>query len=469
MTEVNLIFPHQLFENHPAVGNGHVNFLIEEYLFFRQYQFHKHKILFHRTSMKAYQEKLRSAGNEVHYIDAHDECADIRQLIVHLHQQGVKEIHFVDPTDDWLSRRISHGSTAHGIKQHRYQSPLFINGIEELDYFKSGKKKLFQTAFYKQQRKLHRILLDGKGEPQGGKWTYDVQNRRKFPSHSEPPKVTYPKKTQHFIDAKKYVEQHFGENPGDIPDSPVFPMDRDTSVKWMDQFLEARFREYGTYQDAIVSGALVLHHSVMSPLINTGLVTPGEFIERILEYSSQHEIPINSTEGLVRQILGWREFVRGVYQNYGPMERTKNFWGFTRKIPSSFYTGETGITPVDQVIRKVLKYAYCHHIERLMILGNFMLLCEFDPDEVYRWFMELFIDAYDWVMVPNIYGMSQFADGGLFATKPYISGSNYLRKMSDFERGNWENLGCFVLAFSECKQRFLFTKSQVKDVTYKFR
>jgi deoxyribodipyrimidine photolyase-related protein len=175
-------------------------------------------------------------------------------------------------------------------------------------------------------------------------------------------------------------------------------------------------------------------------MLNVGLITPDEIIDACLDYAGKNDIPINSTEGFVRQILGWREFMRGMYEARGRDERTRNYWGFTKKIPPSFYDGTTGIYPVDKTIRKVLKTGYCHHIERLMVLGNFMLLCEFDPDEVYRWFMELFIDAYDWVMVPNVYGMSQFADGGLMATKPYISGSNYLMKMSDYKKGNWQEV-----------------------------
>ena len=150
------------------------------------------------------------------------------------------------------------------------------------------------------------------------------------------------------------------------------------------------------------------------------------------------DIPLNSTEGFIRQVTGWRDFIRIVYMLKGSEQRTCNYWKFKRKIPFCFYTGKTGIEPIDVVIQKVLETGYCHHIERLMVLGNFMLLCEFDPDEVYRWFMELFIDAYDWVMVPNVYGMSQFADGGLMSTKPYISGSNYLMKMSDYPKGDWQ-------------------------------
>jgi deoxyribodipyrimidine photolyase-related protein len=173
-------------------------------------------------------------------------------------------------------------------------------------------------------------------------------------------------------------------------------------------------------------------------MLNVGLITPDEVLRKALTFANENNVPLNSTEGFVRQIIGWREFIRGVYLAKGGEERTRNFWGFDRKIPDSFYTGETGIPPVDKTIKKVLETGYCHHIERLMVLGNFMLLCEIDPDEVYRWFMELFIDAYDWVMVPNIYGMSQFADGGLTSTKPYISGSNYLMKMSDYPKGEWQ-------------------------------
>jgi len=148
-------------------------------------------------------------------------------------------------------------------------------------------------------------------------------------------------------------------------------------------------------------------------------------------------VPLNALEGFVRQVMGWREFVRLVYRTHGRVQRKKNFWGFTHGIPAAFYDGSTGVEPVDHVIRQVLRTGYCHHIERLMILGNFMLLCELSPDAVYRWFMEMFIDSYDWVMVPNVYGMSQFADGGLMSTKPYISGSSYVLKMSDFKKGSW--------------------------------
>ena len=175
-------------------------------------------------------------------------------------------------------------------------------------------------------------------------------------------------------------------------------------------------------------------------MLNTGLLTPQQIIDEVLNHVEKNDAPLNSIEGFIRQISGWREFIRIVYERESTKQRTTNYWKFKRKIPASFWTGTTGILPIDITIKKVLKTGYCHHIERLMVLGNFMLLCEFDPNEVHRWFMELFIDAYDWVMVPNVYGMTQFADGGLMTTKPYISGSNYLMKMSDYEKGEWQQV-----------------------------
>ena len=197
----------------------------------------------------------------------------------------------------------------------------------------------------------------------------------------------------------------------------------------------------------------------MSPLINSGLLDPKYILHESIEFYKKNNIPLNSSEGFIRQIIGWREFIRGVYICKGSEERTKNYWGFKRKIPKSFYNGTTGIDPIDDTIKKVNKSGYANHIERLMILGNFMVLCEFDPDEVYKWFMELFIDSYDWVMVPNVYGMSQFADGGLMSTKPYISSSNYIIKMSDYKKGSWSDIWDGLFWSFMDKQREFFKKN----------
>ena len=178
----------------------------------------------------------------------------------------------------------------------------------------------------------------------------------------------------------------------------------------------------------------------MTPYLNIGLITPKDVLAQTLDFSIENNVPLNSLEGFIRQIIGWREFVRGIYCMDGNKQRTKNFWKFNKKLSKSFYEGKTTIDPVDDTIKKVLNHAYSHHIERLMVLGNIMLLLEISPNEVYKWFMEMYIDAYDWVMVPNIYGMSQFADGGLMCTKPYISGSNYIIKMSNYKKNNWSKV-----------------------------
>jgi deoxyribodipyrimidine photolyase-related protein len=255
-----------------------------------------------------------------------------------------------------------------------------------------------------------------------------------------PPPVYFPERTALWNEAVDYTLSRFPENPGSISKDRLYPLTHQEAHDWLEQFLTYRFHDFGIYEDAIVKESSILNHSILSPLMNVGLIEPREIINRALEFSKEEEVPINSTEGFIRQIIGWREFIRGMYLSKGRFSRTRNFWGFDRKIPRSFYDGSTGIEPIDQTIRKVLESGYCNHIERLMILGNFMLLCEFDPDEVYRWFMELFIDAYDWVMVPNVYGMCLFADGGSFATKPYIGGSNYIKKMSNYPKGEWEQV-----------------------------
>ena len=223
--------------------------------------------------------------------------------------------------------------------------------------------------------------------------------------------------------------------------------------------MKNRFHDFGPYEDAVVKDERVLNHSLLSPLINSGLLSPKFIINESIRFYKKYNIPLNSCEGFIRQIIGWREFIRGVYEIKGSYERTHNFWNFSRKIPESFYNGTTGIEPVDDSIKKVIKSAYSHHIERLMVIGNFMLLCEFDPDEVYRWFMELYIDAYDWVMVPNVYGMSQFADGGLMSTKPYISGSSYILKMSDYKKGKWCEVWDGLFWNFMNKQREFFVKN----------
>jgi len=435
---INIIFPHQLFAESPLINNGHDIYLIEEFLFFNQYKFHKQKIAFHRASMKSYQDYLQSKGATVYYIESTDKLSDIRLFLDEKTNQSINKIIIIDPVDNWLEKRISKHKKQLTI--NILNSPAFLNTKDDLStFFRKDKKSFFQTTFYKQQRKRLNILLDKENKPIGGKWTFDKENRKKYPKGKTPPNMYFPKPNRYWTEAVQYTEKYFDDNPGVMTKDPLYPIDHNQSEDWFTQFLDYRFHEFGLYEDAIVKQQSYLNHSILTPMLNVGLLLPYHIVQKSIRYAEKNTIPINSTEGFIRQIIGWREFMLGMYQCKGSYSRNKNFWNFNKSIPQSFYDGSTGIEPIDDTIKRVLKTGYCHHIERLMVLGNFMLLCEFNPDEVYQWFMELFIDAYDWVMVPNVYGMSQFSDGGTFATKPYIGGANYIKKMSNYKKGPWED------------------------------
>ena len=455
--QVSIIFPNQLYKEHPAIHNNIPAYLVEEWYFFNQYQFHKEKLVLHRASMKFYEQFLKAQGVVVHYIESIETQNRIALLIDKLHANKVKQIHIVDPVDNWLLEKIISSSKKYGIELTIYDNPNFLNTINQVaDYF-SKKKTYFQTDFYTWQRKSRNILLEKEGKPLGGKWTYDADNRSKFPKKEAAPKLPSAPPNKYISEAVSYIEKNYPNNYGSVNEHHLFAINFDDTEKWLEEFLQDRFEKFGIYEDAIVAKEYVLHHSVLSPMLNVGLISPLQIIDQAITFSNKNNVPLNSLEGFVRQIIGWREFIRIVYEREGSKQRTTNYWKFTRKIPASFWKGTTGIAPIDITIKKVLATGYCHHIERLMVLGNFMLLCEFDPNEVYKWFMEMFIDAYDWVMVPNVYGMTQFADGGLMTTKPYISGSNYLMKMSDYEKGEWQPIwdGLFWRFMHEHRTFFL--------------
>lgn len=435
-----ILFPHQLFEDNPLLQRVSRVYLLEEYLFFRHFPFHKGKLAYHRSSMKFYCDYLRNKGVQVRYIETSDSLSDIREFIPFLGKNGVREILYIDPVDDWLSTRLKEAAEDADLILHELDSPMFLNSKEELSGYFEKKKRLRQTDFYIKQRKKRDILVDELSHPLEGKWTFDTENRSRYPAKRVPPVFHYPAPNSYSREAASYVDTHFPENPGKLTDSYRYPITFDETRQWIDQFLNERFEAFGRYQDAMLATGSNLHHSIISPMMNSGLITPDQLIRSVLSFSREHKVPISSLEGFIRQVLGWREFLRGVYQFRGRFQRSRNYWGFNRPMPTTFWDGTTGIEPVDGVIRKTLDTGYAHHIERLMVLGNFMLLCEISPDQVYHWFMSLYIDAYDWVMVPNVYGMSQYADGGLMSTKPYFSSSNYLRKMSDYKSGDWEEV-----------------------------
>ncbi len=428
--EITLIFPHQLFKNHPAVARGREIQLIEDPLFFGNdphwpAAMHCQKLMLHRASMRAYAAELEAAGHHVRYIESAERPALPAQT---------REIHLADPADDVLMRRVKRLAGRHGAKLVVHTSPNFLSPPEFLAAHIASKKKPFMAKFYEAQRKRMNVLLESDGTPVGGKWSFDTENRAKLPKAHVPPREPFTRTNDFTREAADYVTRKFPDNPGSLKHFR-WPVTRKDAETWLDQFIDERLENFGLYEDAISTEHATIYHSAITPALNIGLLDPQDVIDRVMARSGS--APMNSLEGFVRQVIGWREFMHGIYRHRGTEIRNGNFWNFDRPLPRCFYDATTGIPPVDRVIRQLLDDGYCHHIERLMVLGNFMLLCRIRPDDVYRWFMEMFVDSYDWVMVPNVYGMSQFADGGTFTTKPYLSGSNYILKMSDEPKGAW--------------------------------
>jgi deoxyribodipyrimidine photolyase-related protein len=218
------------------------------------------------------------------------------------------------------------------------------------------------------------------------------------------------------------------------------PLNRKDALASIDYFLRIKFKTFGDYEDAILKEDTFLFHSGISASLNIGLITPDDVLTKVFYYVKVQDIPINSLEGFVRQIIGWREFIRGIYQHHGTKQLESNYFNFSRNLKISWYDGTTGIDPLDDAIVFSKNFGYTHHINRLMVIANIMTLCEVNPKIIYKWFMEMYVDSSEWVMVPNVFGMGTFADGGIFSTKPYICGSNYILKMSNYKKGNWCNI-----------------------------
>lgn len=435
MQTATLIFPHQLFKQHPALNKKHIILLAEDPTFFKKYPFHKQKLILHRASMQAYKDFLEHNDYVVAYLPS-SQLEHTQDIFAYLADKKITTVHCVDTVDHDLEAAIKHASSHYAITLKQYESPMFLTPADLItSYF--GKKTHFRMApFYQMQRKRLKILITKDNKPTGGQWSFDEENRRPLPVNLSIPPLPSNKKSKYVTEAKAYVEKYFGNNYGSA-EHFMYPVTFDDAQRWLDDFLNKRLNNFGPYQDAINDANSFLFHSLLTAPLNIGLITPDYVLEKTLSHAAKNNVPINSLEGFIRQIIGWREFVRATYLIYGNKQKKANFWQHTRTLSQSFWHGNTGIEPVDNTIKKVLQYAYCNHIERLMVLGNIMLLLETHPTHVNDWFMSMFIDAYDWVMIPNVYGMSQYADGGSMVTKPYISGSHYVLQMSNFKRGTW--------------------------------
>jgi deoxyribodipyrimidine photolyase-related protein len=409
MTEAVLIFPHHLFKQHPCLKKERELIFVEDPLFFgdKHYPalFHQQKLLFHRASMKQFADALRKKGYRICYEEAKALQKGEESYTALFKRKKVTALFVAEFNDFILEKRIRNSARHAHVPLSIAGSPAFLTQLDWIEDFFKGKKHFSFQPFYIAQRKRLGLLVDKSQKPLGGKWSFDAMNRKRAPQHLS---YFHPKLTINRLAVRKeipYILRHFSKNYGSLQHF-TYPTTHLEAERFLEEFVQKRLELFGDYEDAILQKESTLFHSMLSPLLNVGLLTPSQVIEQVIKAK---KIPLNSLEGFIRQVIGWREFIRAVYHLRGVDQRTRNFWKHKRQLPHSFYTGTTGILPIDQTIKKILDHAYCHHIERLMILGNFMLLCEFDPDSIYRWFMEMFIDAYDWVMVPNVYGMSQFA------------------------------------------------------------
>ena len=460
MKQISIVFPNQLFKNSPILKFKCEILMIEDSLFWGNDKNHEcinhiNKLIFLRASMLSYKEFLEKKGYKVIYCK-NQENFSTKDYLKNYLNLNYQLINIIKPYDYLIEKRLYRYINENKLKINLLESPMFLTDRNIVKVFQTNSKKPLMGRFYENQRRSKNILINEDGSPYGGKWSFDELNRKKIPKNIVLPSLKKLFKNKFVMDAEKSIIKSNIKFLGSS-ENFFYPTDFSEARKWLKHFIEDKLFLFGDYEDAICKKDSFLWHSILSPLLNVGLLTPKEVIEEVIIYSKDNNIPLNSLEGFIRQIIGWREFISLVYQKYGVKMRTTNFWNFEKqKMPNSFYDGTTGIEPVDNVIKNILEFGYCHHIERLMIIGNFMLLCRIHPDEVYKWFMEMFIDSYDWVMVPNVYGMSQFSDGGIFSTKPYISGSNYIKKMSDYKSNTWCEIwdGLFWKFISDNKSYF---------------
>jgi deoxyribodipyrimidine photolyase-related protein len=411
--KITLIFPVHLFEDNELLKDSTAKkIIIEDPVYFTKFDTHKLKLILHRASMKKY-----ANIHKLEYIE-YDKAEDF-------YKNNKSDIICYDPVDHDIIKELKKYSKKNKFELDIFETPSFISTYDDLEEFHNknkDKRFVHDSQFYRWQRDRLNILPNSK-------LSTDSENRKPFIKNQKDifNPVSSPEK--YIKEAIKYIEKHFPDNFGSS-DNFFYPIDHSGAKDWLHNFIYHRFKQFGDFEDAIGSNVKFGFHSVLSPLLNIGLLTDKDVLDKILPLQSK--IPLNSFEGFIRQIIGWKSTMRYFYEFYHDKQFGMNKLNHTRKLTEHFWKGTTQIPIIDDTIKKLHTTGYMHHIERLMVMGNFMLLCEINPNEVYKWFM-LTIDAYQWVMVPNIFGMSQYADGGLLMTRPYFSSSNYILKMSDYK------------------------------------
>lgn len=414
-------------------------FMAEDEGLCTHYRYHQHKLVLFLASMRHAARALEHEGFKVTYHALPLKGSDspfLGKLDTWLKTRKISELHSFEVSDRFFEHELKTHLEKRKIQWITYPTPGFLTPRAEFkSYLQSGKKPFMKT-FYERQRRRLGILMDADGEPEGGQFSFDVDNRESLPGDLKIPAREWTAPDATTLEVIRLVEARFKDHPGSASDFAL-PVTHEGAQAWLREFISLRLREFGPYEDALSSRDPFLFHSLLTPFLNTGLLEPGQVVDAVLKTAKKRKVPLNSLEGFIRQLIGWREFIFGIDRHFGEKQWSTNHWGHERKLTEHWYKGNTGLPPLDEAIQKAIKYGYCHHIERLMVLGNLMLTCEIHPHEAYRWFMEMFIDSADWVMGPNVFGMGIVSDGGVFATKPYLCGSNYWLKMGDYSKGDW--------------------------------
>ncbi len=435
MKAIQLVLGNQLFSKQYYDKNLPM-LLIEDQGLCEHFKYHKLKIIFFLAAMRHFRDEFKSFGFEVFYHEMEhlDRASYEIKLGKILQEKHITKIIMFEIEDRFFEQRLEEFCASRKIELEIKQSPMFLTSRDEFKAYLARSKKPFMKTFYESQRKRFKILVDNSGKPTGGRWSFDEENRKKIPHDLEIPVPRPGTESAHVASARQIVQREFSNHPGESAELWL-AVTRAEAKKELKTFVRQKLENFGPYEDAMTTRSDFVFHSRLSALLNTGLLTPQKVLAELKEFGEK--APLASLEGFIRQVIGWREFVRGIYQNFDDVQRKTNYWKAKRKLNPCWYDGTTGIEPVDLIIQKINRLGYAHHIERLMVFGNLFLLTGIHPHEAYRWFMEMFVDSSDWVMGPNVFGMGIFSDGGVFATKPYICGSNYWLKMSDFKKGQW--------------------------------
>jgi deoxyribodipyrimidine photolyase-related protein len=439
--KLRLILGDQLNSNHSWFKevNSDVVYLMAEMRQETDYvKHHIQKVVAFFKSMRNFAEHLKKGGHEVIYytISNPDNPHNLGELIPHtLDQIKADKFEYLLPDEFRLDQQLRKIAGALPIPSESFDTQHFYTARNELETFFAGKKQLIMESFYRMMRKKHHVLMEGE-HPEGGKWNYDQSNRKKWKGNPPvPPEKKFNHKVSDIVlEIKNAGARTFGEIN---PEQFHWPCSRKESLSLLTYFCNSLLPFFGDYQDAMHTKEKFLFHSRLSFAMNSKMLSPKEVIEAVTEkyYEDPDALDISQVEGFVRQILGWREYMRGIYWKEMPSYADKNALDNRNPLPDFFWTGKTKMNCVKASIEQSLEEAYAHHIQRLMVIGNIALLLQVDPAFVDAWYLGVYIDAIEWVEMPNTRGMSQFADGGIVATKPYISSANYINKMGNYCSG----------------------------------